>query len=132
MRAWLAPLMHALKRGEAAMLVHVAELKGSGPREPGAQMLVTETDVSGTIGGGELEHTAIHKARELLHRGQPELTHFALGPELGQCCGGAVWLAFEPFAPADRAWVAKLIAAAAEPMPVFRTLRLGNAEMRRD
>ena len=90
MRAWLAPLMQALERGEAAMLVHVAELKGSGPREPGAQMLVTETDVIGTIGGGELEHTAICRARELLHRGQPELAHFALGPELGQCCGGAV------------------------------------------
>ena len=66
MRAWLAPLLEALGRGEAAMLVHVAELKGSGPREVGAQMLVTETAFFGTIGGGELEHSATLEARQLL------------------------------------------------------------------
>ena len=52
------------------MLVHLAELKGSGPREAGAQMLVTEGAIVGTIGGGELERTAMLKARELLHIGR--------------------------------------------------------------
>ena len=133
MRAWLLPLSECLERGEAAMLVHVAELKGSGPREVGAQMLVTETGRFGTIGGGELEHSAMLKARKLLQRGQADLIRYALGPELNQCCGGSVSLAFEPFAPADLAWVKKLMAAAEEPQPVYRTLRLdASGGLRRD
>ena len=103
------------------MLVHLVELKGSGPREVGAQMLVTEGAIFGTIGGGEFERTAMLKARELLHTGGAGLLRIALGPELNQCCGGSVTLAFEPFAPADLAWLKKLIRAAEEPTPVFRT-----------
>ena len=127
MRDWLLPLVQALDRGEAAMLVHVTELKGSGPREPGAQMLVTEGALHGTIGGGELERTAMSRARELLQSGQAALVRLALGPELNQCCGGAVTLAFEPFAAADLAWIRKLMAAASDPMPVFRMVRLDEA-----
>ena len=122
MRDWLAPLAEALSRGEAAVLVHMAELKGSAPREAGAQMLVTEAAIHGTVGGGELERSAILKARELLHSGGAALARYALGPQLNQCCGGSVTLAFEPFAPADRAWVTKLMRAAEEPAPVVRTL----------
>jgi xanthine dehydrogenase accessory factor len=124
MRAWIAPLIEALDRGEGAMLVHVADLKGSGPREVGAQMLVSESGMSGTIGGGELEHTAIRRARELLAVSRAAMSPYALGPELSQCCGGAVTLAFEPFAPADRVWLGKLLAAASIPVPVVRTVRL--------
>jgi xanthine dehydrogenase accessory factor len=133
MRAWLAPAADALARGEAAILVHLVELKGSGPREAGAQMLVTETATAGTIGGGELEHTATLKARELLQSGGAGLLRLALGPELNQCCGGSVTLAFESFAPADLAWLKKLMRAAEEPTPVFRTVRLDDAGgLRRD
>jgi xanthine dehydrogenase accessory factor len=127
MRAWVQPLAEALARGEAAMLVHVAELRGSGPREIGAQMLVTETDISGTIGGGALEYAAMQKARELLASGKAGLVRVALGPELNQCCGGSVTLAFEPFAPADLAWLHKLIHAADGPTPISRMLRLDGA-----
>jgi xanthine dehydrogenase accessory factor len=133
MRAWLHPAAEALEHGEAAVLVHVVELKGSGPREPGAQMLVTEGVVAGTIGGGELEHTATLKARELLHAGGAALVRFALGPELNQCCGGSVTLAFEPFAPADLAWLKKLIRAAEEPGALIRTVRIDETgALRRD
>ena len=133
MRVWIQPLLRSLEGGEAAMLVHVAELQGSGPREVGAQMLVTESGLHGTIGGGELEHTATFKARELLASGGAALLRFALVPELNQCCGGSVTLAFEPFAPADLAWTGKLAAAAAGPEPVFRTVRLDAAgAIRRD
>ena len=133
MREWLAPLAEALARGEAAVLVHLVELKGSGPREAGAQMLVTEGAIVGTIGGGELEHTAMLKARELLHSSGAALERYALGPELNQCCGGSVTVAFEPFAPADRAWVAKLIRAGEEPTAAVRTLDLDTqGRFRRD
>lgn len=133
MRAWLPSALEALERGEAAMLVHVVELKGSGPREPGAQMLVTESAIAGTIGGGELEHTAMLKARQLLQTGRADLVGLALGPELNQCCGGSVTLAFEPFAPADLAWLRKLMRAAEEPAAVTRTLDVdATGGLRRD
>ena len=133
MKSWLRPLTESLARGDAAMLVHVAELKGSAPREVGAQMLVTEAALFGTIGGGELEHTATLKARELLQEGRAALVRLALGPELNQCCGGSVTLAFEPFASADRAWLRKLMQAADEPTPIFRTLSIDQAgKMHRD
>jgi len=133
MRAWLLPLAKILERGGAAMLVHVVELKGSGPREAGAQMLVTEGGIFGTIGGGELEHSAMLKARELLQSGRGALVRLGLGPQLSQCCGGSVTLAFEPFAPADLAWVKKLIRAAEEPATVVRVLAFnGSGDLRRD
>ncbi len=82
--------------GEAAVLVTVAAVKGSVPREPGARMLVRAHDFDGTIGGGHLEHRALDIARAMLHRGEARcFQRFALGPSLGQCCGGVAWLAFE-------------------------------------
>jgi xanthine dehydrogenase accessory factor len=91
MDAWLA---HA---GEApAVLVTVATVEGSGPREPGAKMLVDARRMHGTIGGGHLELRAVEVAREMLAKGETRrLERFALGPSLGQCCGGVVHLAFE-------------------------------------
>jgi len=79
-----------------AVLVTVAIVEGSVPREPGAKMLVTAAGFAGTIGGGHLEHRAIEIARAMLNEGgQPKLERFALGPSLGQCCGGIAHLAFE-------------------------------------
>jgi xanthine dehydrogenase accessory factor len=133
MRAWLRPLEEILARGEAAILVHLAELKGSAPREAGATMLVTEMTTLDTIGGGEMERTSIFKARELLERGGAAFLTLSLGPQLNQCCGGSVTLAFEPFAPADLAWLKKLIRASEEPVAVIRTLSIDEAgNFRRD
>lgn len=132
-RSWIAPLLDGLGRGEPAMLVHVAAVRGSAPREAGARMLVSEAGLFGTIGGGELEHEAIRHARQLLAGGRAAVADRALGPQLGQCCGGAVTLAFEPFAPADRAWLEKLAGAASEPRPVIRTVAISRSgAMRRD
>jgi xanthine dehydrogenase accessory factor len=47
-------------------LVEVAGTKGSTPREKGAFMLVSQTAILGTIGGGQLEYMAIDKARQML------------------------------------------------------------------
>jgi xanthine dehydrogenase accessory factor len=64
-------------------------------------MIVSEAGMSGTIGGGALEHRAIALARGLLAETRPDQpwrrdsAEFPLGPALGQCCGGWVELAFE-------------------------------------
>ena len=79
-----------------AVLVTVARVEGSVPREPGARMLVQAGRFYGTIGGGHLEHRALEIARGMLHQGGPaHLERFPLGPSLGQCCGGVAYLAFE-------------------------------------
>jgi xanthine dehydrogenase accessory factor len=84
------------KHGPTARVV-VAATKGSSPREVGASMLIWATGQSGTIGGGTLEHQATTQARALLSTHGKSLTHNALGPTLGQCCGGAVTLFTEIF-----------------------------------
>ncbi|HEX8601077.1 MAG TPA: xanthine dehydrogenase accessory protein XdhC [Pseudoduganella sp.] len=81
-----------------AVLVTVARVEGSAPREPGAKLLVTARTLHDTIGGGHLELRAVEIARQMLASGAAEVRHerFGLGPSLGQCCGGVVWLSFEP------------------------------------
>ncbi|HEY0213401.1 MAG TPA: xanthine dehydrogenase accessory protein XdhC [Paenirhodobacter sp.] len=85
-------MARAAARGPFVRVV-VAEVRGSAPREPGAAMLVWPDTISGTIGGGQLEYEAIARARQTR---VPHLDRIALGPAMGQCCGGAVTLAYEP------------------------------------
>ena len=97
MSDWLAG-WHVDDAERAAVLVTVAAVQGSVPREPGAKMLVFAASQSGTVGGGHLEMRALQIARTMLLDGTGVscLERFALGPALGQCCGGAVHLVFEP------------------------------------
>lgn len=55
-------------------------------------MLVWAEGQSGTIGGGALEFEATGRARAMLGSGGRAVERVALGPSLGQCCGGAVTL----------------------------------------
>ena len=81
------------------MLVSVAAIRGSTPREVGAFMLITPDAISGTIGGGNLEHQVTRRVREGFDAGADkmavaEIARFPLGPGLGQCCGGSVEVGF--------------------------------------
>ena len=96
LRGQFDELVRRLMRAPAVM-IRVAGLRGSGPREPGAWMAVFADGEVGTIGGGHLEYEAIAHARALLGGAPLERRRrFALGPSLGQCCGGVVHLEFEP------------------------------------
>jgi len=99
-----------LAAGRAAVIVAVAGARGSVPRDVGARMLVSGDELLGTIGGGHLELKAITSARAMLARGATARSEqaFALGPSLGQCCGGAVTLSFESLDDASLArWPAR-------------------------
>ncbi|MFT4268914.1 MAG: xanthine dehydrogenase accessory protein XdhC [Xenophilus sp.] len=81
------------------VLVRVASTQGSTPREAGAWMAVWPDAITGTIGGGQLEFQAVAQARALLAGlgdaavpagGTP--VRCPLGPGLGQCCGGVMFL----------------------------------------
>lgn len=83
-----------LNASECCVLATVVRVQGSGPREEGAWMAVFPSATVNTIGGGHLEFDVIAKARAWLAQagvGESEQTlRFALGPSLGQCCGGVV------------------------------------------
>lgn len=77
------------------ILIEIEAAKGSTPRETGTVMLVADQAICGTIGGGQLEFIAIENARRLLSdQGGTETMDIALGPEIGQCCGGRTSLRF--------------------------------------
>ena len=87
LRAWVV-------QGQVC-LVEVAAVQGSAPRACGAWMAVSAQGVMGTIGGGHLEWEATRLAQQWLAQGLqgvPRSHRLALGPSLGQCCGGVVQL----------------------------------------
>jgi xanthine dehydrogenase accessory factor len=134
----LASLVSVL-RGPAAPegslpLVRVVVLRvdGSAPREAGAAMVVGAYRTWGTIGGGRLELEAIHHARAMLSRGtdaawQRDVRSFALGPSLGQCCGGNARLLFEALSQREIGDLAAALPAEAGDALVLRPTTEGGA-----
>lgn len=96
--------------------VVIAAVHGSAPRDVGAAMCVWDGGQSGTIGGGALEYDLAHAARTLT---QDAITRHALGPDLGQCCGGAVEVLSEIYdVERARALPETVIARGIGPMPL--------------
>jgi len=121
-------LIEAIEAEGAAALITLAETAGSAPREAGARMVVRPGGgFYGTIGGGELEYEALAEARSALAagRGPARRRSVALGPELGQCCGGRVVWRVETFDQRDLAALAPLSAAEREG-PFFALTRRGG------
>jgi xanthine dehydrogenase accessory factor len=117
----------------AAALVTVAQAQGSSPREAGARMIVApDGTFTGTIGGGALEWSALAEAQALLARRDAAVVRLnkALGPDLGQCCGGRVTLTVERYDKTDQAAIAEL--AAAERAGVVTTVSLPGRDGRLD
>ncbi|MDO9525637.1 MAG: xanthine dehydrogenase accessory protein XdhC [Gemmobacter sp.] len=116
------------RRGAVARVV-IAAVAGSSPREAGASMLVWADGQSGTIGGGALEWQAAQTARAMLSAGGARVDRVALGPNIGQCCGGAVVLVSEVWDAARlAAWLpqdglmARALGDAAMPLQVARII----------
>lgn len=114
---WARVLAGLDAHGRVAM-VTVAATRGSAPREAGARLIVhPDGGFTGTIGGGTLEWKAIAVAQAALaspSAPKAELRKYALGPELGQCCGGSVDLIVEVIAADRRTEIVDLAAREAE------------------
>jgi xanthine dehydrogenase accessory factor len=111
MKVW-ATIAKTLEEHGSCAMVSIVEVEGSAPREVGARLLVTPRGYHGTIGGGALEWQALARTQARLGKGPSvELSSQALGPELGQCCGGRVRLLTEVF---DRSQLPSVQALAAE------------------
>jgi len=92
----------------------VLNAQGSVPRGNGTVLAVFADEFFGTIGGGHLEFEAIAEGRRYLSTnaslsGLPLEKRFALGPSLGQCCGGALVLRFESVTANDTQRLQKIL-----------------------
>lgn len=127
----IAELLESERR---VALVTIVEAQGSTPREAGARMIVLPSGAfSGTIGGGALEWQALGAAQAALagaSRGVI-LRDIALGPELGQCCGGRVKLAIETLAGEDLGFARELAAREAAGPVVVASPRAPEGAARR-
>ena len=114
---------------EPAVLVTVSATRGSVPREVGAWMGVFANGLVGTIGGGHLEWDAERRAREALAQPGPVAWEeaVALGPSLGQCCGGKVRLRFERVAAVDATALADRLRQPLQPLALFGGGHVGRA-----
>lgn len=115
-----------------AVLVTVASTQGSVPREAGTWMAVFADAVVGTIGGGHVEFDAIARARQRLAQRagietEADTHRVALGPALGQCCGGVMVLRYERLSAADLPRLQALEAQARTPVALFGGGHVGRA-----
>ena len=125
--AFLHLLLQGLETAPAC-LVSVERTEGSAPRERGAWMAVFAGHVVGTIGGGHVEFQAIAEARRRLVGGQgAAVLRCALGPSLGQCCGGVMHLRYERVTQADAAALAARLAPRHAPVALFGGGHVGQA-----
>ena len=103
MTTWLTGLDTLRARNAPGVLVTLVGVRGHAPREAGAKMVVGAQDCWDSVGGGNLEATAVARARALIAAGvsTPELltlrlTDRAQGEHGRQCCGGEVTLLLDP------------------------------------
>lgn len=128
---WLAALAEQLDLGQPQVLVSVVKTQGSTPRDSGARMWVGTDFIVDTIGGGHLEWKAIAHARLMLEQSKPEprLERYPLGPALGQCCGGVVWLMFEYLEREHACWCAKIAKTLAHGGSTTRTVAVHGQDV---
>ncbi len=94
----LARARAIVAEGKPVAVLRVTKVQGSAPREVGATMLVTANGIAGSIGGGTLEWKALAEAQRRLGNGPSrQVKRFALGPDLGQCCGGQVEITIDVY-----------------------------------
>ena len=111
-----------------AVLVTVDSTQGSVPREAGAWMLVRADGVQATVGGGHVEFEAIAEARRRLAGGAGDrVLRYPLGPSLGQCCGGVMFLRFEPLTARQVAGRLPKLQGARAPLALFGGGHVGRA-----
>ncbi|WP_020593451.1 xanthine dehydrogenase accessory protein XdhC [Kiloniella laminariae] len=99
MKVW-SLLAKQLEQNSCCALVTMVEVQGSAPREAGTRMVIRpDGGFHGTIGGGTLEWRVLADAQKHMKSAHAQVhwSKHALGPQLGQCCGGVVRLLIEVF-----------------------------------
>ena len=87
--------------GRRVVVARVVDIEGSGPRQPGAAMAVTDQgEVAGSVSGGCVEGAVVAEAMEVLDTGERRMVTFGYSDDeafaVGLTCGGTVHLFLEP------------------------------------
>ncbi|MEY4605863.1 MAG: hypothetical protein RLY45_623 [Actinomycetota bacterium] len=83
-------------------LARVVDIEGSGPRDPGAAMIVNEHgEVAGSVSGGCVEGAVVSEALAVLAgEAEPRVVSFGYSDDeafsVGLTCGGTIRLFIEP------------------------------------
>lgn len=101
MRELLRDLDRWRKQGKRVALARVVDIEGSGPRDPGAAMAVSEDgEVIGSVSGGCVESAVVTEALQVLATGERRIVSFGYSDDdafaVGLTCGGTVHLFLEP------------------------------------
>ena len=93
----LAVAAENARRGVFGVMATVIARKGSAPSTPGQKLYCTADSQVGTVGGGAVEREVLLACMEALSGDREHRVRtFALGAELGMCCGGSVDVLIEP------------------------------------
>jgi len=89
------------RTGKRVAVARVVGLEGSGPRDPGATMVVSEDgEVAGSVSGGCVEGAVLTEALDVLQSGEPRLVSFGYSDDdafaVGLSCGGTIHVFIEP------------------------------------
>jgi xanthine dehydrogenase accessory factor len=101
MREVLTDIDRWRAKGRRVAVARVVDVEGSGPREPGAAMAVSEDgEVSGSVSGGCVEGAVVGEALQVLEDGLPRLVTFGYSDDeafaVGLTCGGTIHVFVEP------------------------------------
>jgi len=87
--------------GHRVAVARVVDIEGSGPRDPGAAMAVSDHgEVAGSVSGGCVEGAVVSEALAILEgEGTPRLVKFGYSDDeafaVGLTCGGTIHLYLE-------------------------------------
>jgi xanthine dehydrogenase accessory factor len=87
--------------GKRIAVARVVDTDGSGPRDPGAAMAVSEDgEVAGSVSGGCVEGAVVAEALDVLDNGGRRMVTFGYSDDeafsVGLTCGGTIHLFVEP------------------------------------
>src|SRR5579872_1070772 len=90
-----------LADGKEVAVARVVGVEGSGPRDPGATMVVSEDgEVAGSVSGGCVEGAVVTEALAVLAAKAPKLCTFGYSDDeafaVGLTCGGTLHIFVEP------------------------------------
>jgi xanthine dehydrogenase accessory factor len=87
--------------GRKVAVARVVGVEGSGPRDPGATMAVSEDgEVAGSVSGGCVEGAVLAEALDVLSTGDRRVVSFGYSDDeafaVGLTCGGTITVFVEP------------------------------------
>jgi xanthine dehydrogenase accessory factor len=101
MKELLADIDRWRSAGKRVAIARVVDVEGSGPRDPGAAMAVSDDgEVAGSVSGGCVEGAVVTEGLQVLESGDRKLVTFGYSDDeafaVGLTCGGTIHLFIEP------------------------------------